>query len=338
MGRKQKIKERKKVEESRNISREIRERDKGTLYYIIYIGLIILLLYPPYFRGMFFDKEFLPTHMYSGTLFLLYIIYKMKVLKEQQFFKTPMDYAAIALVGAYFLSIFVAVNIRSAVGEFLKYINYFIAFYMVSDFARTEEDMRIILWTMVISALGVAFIGIGAAAGTFTYNGAFVGGRINSTIQYPNTLAAYLTAAFMISVSLWVTAERRWQRGILSFINYTLFLCFIFTLSRGAWLLFPVFFLILVAGMPSQYRMKILGYSVETFIAAVLASPGFGSAISAAKGNKVWMWYLAGAVVSVAVFYLFEKISERFALHIKPKVILAIFTVLIVLGGSGVLI
>ena len=131
MGRKQKIKEQKKVEESRNISREIRERDKGALYYIIYIGLIILLLYPSYFRGMFFDKEFLPTHMYSGALFLLYIIYKTKVIKEQQFLNS-MDYAAIALVGAYFLSIFVAVNIRSAVGEFLKYINYFIAFYMVS--------------------------------------------------------------------------------------------------------------------------------------------------------------------------------------------------------------
>ena len=81
--------------------------------------------------------------------------------------------------------------------------------------------------------------------------------------------------------------------------------------------------------------MKILGYSVETFIAAVLASPGFGSAISAAQGNKAWMWYLAGAVVSVAIFYIFEKISERFALHIKPKVILAIFTGLIVLGGLG---
>ncbi len=335
MGRKQKIKEQKKIKESRNISREIKERDKGTLYYIIYIGLIILLLYPPYFRGMFFDKEFLLTHMYSGTLFLLYIIYKTRVLKEQQFFKTPIDYTAIALVGAYFLSVFVAVNIRSAVGEFLKYVNYFIAFYMVSDFVRTEKDMRIILWTMVVSAFGVAFIGIGAATGTFSYNGAFVGGRINSTIQYPNTLAAYLTAAFMISISLWATAERRWLRGILSFINYTLFLCFIFTLSRGAWLLFPVFFLILVAGMPSQYRMKILGYSIETFIAAVLTSPGFGSAISAAQGKKAWMWYIIGAVVSAAVFYIFEKISERFALHMKPKVILAIFTVMIFLGGLG---
>ncbi|MGI6423704.1 MAG: hypothetical protein ACOX2A_00280 [Tepidanaerobacteraceae bacterium] len=174
MGRKEKLKEQKKVEKGRNISRVISEKQKGILYYIIYMGLIALLLFPPYFRGMFFDKEFLPTHIFSGVLFLLYIIYKGKVLKEEQFFSSPMDYAALALVGAYFISIFVAVNIRSAIGEFLKYINYFIAFYMVSDFARTEKDIKVILWTMVISAFGVAFIGIGAAAGTFTYNGAFV--------------------------------------------------------------------------------------------------------------------------------------------------------------------
>ncbi|AEE91909.1 O-antigen polymerase [Tepidanaerobacter acetatoxydans Re1] len=335
MGRKQKLKEQKKVETNKNISRAIREKDKGTLYYIIYIGLIILLLYPPYFRGMFFDKEFLPTHIYSGVLFLLYLLYKIKVLKEQQFFKTPMDYAALALVGAYFLSVFAAVNMRSAVGEFLKYINYFIVFYMVSDFARTEKDIRVVLWAMVLSAFGVAFVGIGAAASTFTYNGAFVGGRINSTLQYPNTLAAYLTAAFMIAASLWATGQKRWQKGILAFINYTILLCFIFTLSRGAWLMFPALFLIFILGMPGQYRMKALSCSIQTFISAAAASPGFSMAISANRESLVWLWYLAGAVLSIALFYIIEKISEHFALRIRPKVALSVFVVLIILGGLG---
>lgn len=335
MGRKQRLKEQKTEDKNIHISRAISEKDKGTLYHIIYLGLIILLLYPPYFRGMFFDKEFLPTHMYSGILFLLYIIYKAKVLKEHRFFTSPMDYAAIALVGAYFLSLFVAVNIRLAVGELLKYINYFMVYYMVSDIARTEKDIRIILSAMVLSAFGVAFIGIGAAAGSFDYPGAFVGGRINSTIQYPNTLAAYLTAAFMISTSLWVTAQKRWQRAILALVNYTFFLCFLFTLSRAAWLMFPVFFLILIVGMPGQYRMKTLGYSVQTFISAIIASPGFGSAIAASQGTKTWTWYIVGAVVALVMFYAVDKASERFAFHIKPKVVLSVFLVLAVLVGVG---
>ncbi|MGB4168223.1 MAG: O-antigen ligase family protein, partial [Tepidanaerobacteraceae bacterium] len=335
MGRKKRTKEQKKVETGRTISRAIREKDKGFLYYLIYIGLIALLLYPPYFRGMFFDKEFLPTHIFSGILFLLYIIYKTKVLKEYNVFTSPMDYAAIALVAAYFISIFVATNVRSAIGEFLKYINYFIAFYLVSDLPRTKNDIKAILWAMVISAFGVAFVGIGAAAGSFTYRGAFVNGRINSTLQYPNTLAAYLTAAFMISTSLWATAEERLQKAVLAFINYTLFLCFLFTLSRGAWLLFPAFYLILVLGMPGQHRMKVIGYSFQSFIAGVLASPGFGMAISAGEKTKVWLWYIAGAALSIALFYITEKISERFALQIKPKVVLSVFIILIILGGTA---
>ncbi|MGB4469453.1 MAG: O-antigen ligase family protein, partial [Tepidanaerobacteraceae bacterium] len=247
----------------------------------------------------------------------------------------PMDYAAIALVAAYFISIFVATNVRSAIGEFLKYINYFIAFYLVSDLPRTKNDIKAILWAMVISAFGVAFVGIGAAAGSFTYRGAFVNGRINSTLQYPNTLAAYLTAAFMISTSLWATAEERLQKAVLAFINYTLFLCFLFTLSRGAWLLFPAFYLILVLGMPGQHRMKVIGYSFQSFIAGVLASPGFGMAISAGEKTKVWLWYIAGAALSIALFYITEKISERFALQIKPKVVLSVFIILIILGGTA---
>jgi tetratricopeptide (TPR) repeat protein len=337
MGRKQKLKEQRKNDEKRNESlKQGIHAERGTIFYLIYIGLIILLLYPPYFRGMFFDKEFLPTHMYTGILFLAWVIYKGFILKEQGFFNSPMDYAALALVGAYFLSLFVAVNIRSAVGELLKYINYFMAFYLVSDLARTRKDIKIILWAMVLSAFGVAFIGIGAAAGTFTYNGAFVGGRINSTIQYPNTLAAYLTAAFMISTSLWATAGRRWQRGVLSFINYTLFLCFLFTLSRAAWLMFPAFFLILIIGMPAEYRMKALGYSVETFVATVLASPGFGTAISAANKNSAWMWYAAGAALTIVLFFIVEKISEHFALRIRPKVIITALIIFIILAGTGV--
>jgi tetratricopeptide (TPR) repeat protein len=336
MGRKQKLKEQRKNDEKRNESlKQGIHAERGTIFYLIYIGLIILLLYPPYFRGMFFDKEFLPTHMYTGFLFLAWVIYKGFVLREQQFIKAPMDYAALALVGAYFISLFVAVNIRSAVGELLKYINYFMAFYLVSDLTRTRKDIKIILWAMVLSAFGVAFIGIGAAAGTFTYNGAFVGGRINSTIQYPNTLAAYLTAAFMISTSLWATAGQRWQRGILSFVNYTLFLCFLFTLSRAAWLMFPVFFLILIIGMPAEYRMKALGYSIETFVAAVLASPGFGTAISAANKNSAWMWYAAGAVLTIVLFFIVEKIGEHFALRIKPKVIITALIIFIILAGTG---
>lgn len=335
MGRKQKLKEQRKKEEKKTASFSAGlPAERGTLYYIIYMGLIILLFYPPYFRGMFFDKEFLPTHIYTGLLFMTWMIYKGFIKKEQDILKAPVDYAALALVAAYFISIFAAVNIRYAVGELLKYINYFMAFYLVSDFARTEKDIRIILWTMVLSAFGVAFVGIGAAARTIAYNGAFVDGMINSTLQYHNTLAAYLTGAFMICAALWVVSEKHWQRAILACINYTLFLAFLFSLSRGAWLMFPLFFIILLAGIPGKYRRKIFGNSVETFISAIAVSPAFGAAISAQQKTAAWSWYIAGLALAIILYYAVEKTSERFALHIKPKVIISAIIVFIILLGS----
>ncbi|ADL07263.1 O-antigen ligase family protein [Thermosediminibacter oceani] len=319
-----------------DISREKLTNERNTLYYLIFAGLLILLFYPPYFRGLFFDREILPTHIYSGIVFLAWVIYRSTNLKETRFFRSSIDYAALAVVGAYFLSIFAAVNLRYAVGELLKYINYFIVYYLVSDIARSEGDKKIILWTMVISAAGVALAGIGAAAGTINYPGAFVGGRINSTLQYPNTLAAYLTAALILGLGLQVTSERRWEMTILAAVNYTLFLAFIFALSRAAWLMFPVFYLILIISIPGLYKMKVIGYSLQTFAAGIFASPGFDSSISGGETSKVWFWYLVGLIFAIAVFYIFEKLSERFTVRIKPVTLLSVFVILTIITGVGV--
>jgi hypothetical protein len=100
--------------------------------------------------------------------------------------------------------------------------------------------------------------------------------------------------------------------------------------------MFPAFFLILIIGMPAEYRMKALGYSIETFVAAVLASPGFGTAISAANKNSAWMWYAAGAALTIVLFFIVEKISEHFALRIRPKVIITALIIFIILAGTGV--
>lgn len=299
----------------------------------IYLGLLILLFYPPYFRGLFFERELFPTYIYSGILFLLWILYKYTNLKETEFFRVSVDYAALAVVGAYLASLFVAVNLRSAVGELLKYVNYFIVYYLVSDMARCERDKKIILWTMILSATGVAFIGIGSAAGTINYPGSFVGGRINSTLQYPNTLAAYLTAAIMLGWGLQVLSEKRWQRAILAAVNYTLFLTFIFALSRAAWLMFPVFYLILIFGIPRLHKKKVIMYSLQNFVAGILASPGFDKGISGGESSKVWLWYIGGLIFALAIFYILEKLSESITINIKPVTLVCAFAIMIILGA-----
>ena len=103
---------------------------------------------------------------------------------------------------AYAVSLIPAVNTRAALGELLKNINYFMAFWMAAEATREIRKPQLLLNVLLASAALVALLGIGAAAGTFDYPGAFMGGRIYSSFQYPNTLATYVTAAFFISMTL----------------------------------------------------------------------------------------------------------------------------------------
>lgn len=297
MGRKQRLKK---------LNRENKTdkgQQRGTLYWVVFACLCILMFYPPYFRGLFFDRELLPTHMFTAVLFGLWWIYKLSVKKDPAFLRTPLDYAALGMAAVYFISIFAAVNVRLAIGEFLKYVNYFMAYWLAGELARSRKEIKVFLNVLLASAVGVALLGIGAAAGTFSYNGAFVGGRINSSIQYPNTLAAYLTAAYFISTTLLLDGEKKWEKHLYSAANFILFFTFIFTYSRGAWLLFPIVFLIYLIGLAKENKIRAIESFVIVLIPSLLCLQGFASSIGGSSEIRAWLWFFAGiGLTSVCLF------------------------------------
>lgn len=330
MGKKQRLKRQKQKEQTA----KPQVQQYTAFYWIIFAGLGILMFYPPYFRGLFFDKEFLPTHIYTAAVFGLWLVYKF-VHKKERFIRAPVDYAALALVTAYLISLFAAVNLRLAVRELLKYINYFMVFYLAGDIAKGLKKNKILLNIMLASAVGVAVIGIGAAAGTFTYNGAFVGGRINSTLQYPNTLAAYLTSAFAISMALLLTAENKWLRHVYTLSNFILFFTFIFTFSRAAWLFFPVFLIILIAGLGKGIKAKTAGYFLLTLAVSLICIPGFGSAIAKNAGSKAWMWFFTGIGLTALLSILTQNVFDKINISLSRRVLIPVCVILLLLLSAA---
>ncbi|QSQ07966.1 hypothetical protein H0A61_00285 [Koleobacter methoxysyntrophicus] len=289
MGRKQRLKKQQNRENKTD-----KGQQRGTLYWVVFACLCVLMFYPPYFRGLFFDRELLPTHMFTAVLFGLWWIYKLSVKRDPVFLRTPLDYAALGMAAVYFISIFAAVNVRLAIGEFLKYVNYFMAYWLAGELARSRKEIKVFLNVLLASAVGVALLGIGAAAGTFSYNGAFVGGRINSSIQYPNTLAAYLTAAYFISMTLLLNEDKKWKKYLYSTANFILFFTFIFTYSRGAWFLFPIVFIIYLIGLVKENRIRAIENFVIVLIPSLLVLQGFASSIGGSREIRAWLWFFAG--------------------------------------------
>lgn len=306
---------------------------KSNFFWVIFIGLSILLIYPPFFRGLFFTKELLPTHAYSALLFGLWWAYKLSLRKDASFLTRPLDYAVLGITAAYALSLIPAVNTRLAIGELLKNINYFIAFWLAAEAVKELKKPQLLLNILLINITLTALLGIGAAAGTFDYPGALTGGRISSTLQYPNTLATYLTAGFFLSMTLFLESGKTWGKYIYSAANFTLIFVFIFTYSRGAWLAFPLVLILYLIGISGGKRLEgAIGF-IMTFVPAFLCLQGFNSAISAKVRSKAWLWYIIGVLLSIGLSWLSHAAGKYLSRTNKRKAAYAALSAFIIFAA-----
>jgi O-antigen ligase/tetratricopeptide (TPR) repeat protein len=308
--------------------------------------LTIIIFYPPYLQGLFFEKHVLPTQIIVFILFIIFYIYKW-LRNENLFFKSPIEYVAFGFVVVYFISIFVAVHTRSAIVEWLKYCMYFAVFYMISEMADSQKVKRLFLGTIVASSLGVSIIGLDSSmGGKFVsllnkffnilgvegnlFFGLFVDNRINSTLQYPNAMASYVMAIFFIVVGLLMVYKKWWQKAILGSSAFILFVTFMLTHSRGAQLLFPVAVVIFVLISQKGTRVKAATYiSLSAFPAGVvglLITPYLSADIF---NPKALLFLLVGMLVTVG-FCLIVEFLGNLLQKVNWKVYVSAFSVALI--------
>lgn len=233
--------------------------------YIFYMVLALVLV-APLFRGLFFGVEFSVVHLYTAVLAGLYFLFNRE---QVRFSKNITDYAGLGLILAYAASFFVAWNTRDGIGELFKVINYFLVFWLVAKTAVRFELMRRLMWTLYLSGVIVAFIGIGSAFGTFTYNAAYLDGLICSTLQYHNATAIFMIAAGIIGLYLAISTENLKVKLAVAAGNYLLLITAIGAGSRGAMVVMPLVLLVQFIGLPKQdkpdYALSVLAVLI-TFI------------------------------------------------------------------------
>lgn len=254
---------------------------------LVFIAVAVLVFYPPYFRGLFFNEDMFVYHIITGLIFILVWIEKIS-RKEYNFLETPLDWTILAYAGAYLLSLTGAVHIGEAIYGFLKALNYFMVYFMVTQVVRDYRRYEYMLKIILASGVGVAAIGILAAVGLSQYPSAFTYengvARILSTLQYPNTTAAYLAVISLIGVTLWIREKNHVMKLIYGTSIYLLMLVVLAALSKGAWLIFILGAILLLLGMPGIYRFKsvyIMGlagmatlFTYSRFIAEIPAVSG----------------------------------------------------------------
>lgn len=292
----------------------------------------ILILYPPLWQGLFFDKSMFVSHIITSTVFALVLVERIRQ-KDYVLLRTPLDWAILAYTAAYLLSLIGAVHQGEAICGFLKALNYFMVYWVVTQVARTYDQVRELLKFILAGGTAVALIGILAAAGYSNYPGAFVNGQIMSTLQYSNTMAAYLAVAVIIGVTLLQQEKNFAPKIIYSIAMYCMGLAILGSLSKGAWVILGGGALLLLIGMPGIYRLKSL-YSLGLVLgSALVAYLPFREAISSPPPTGSLNHVGVGILLVIIGVLLWEVVALIWNKHrLAPLIITTVFSILLIVG------
>ncbi|OWZ83223.1 O-antigen ligase family protein [Natranaerobius trueperi] len=289
--------------------------NNNMVLYILLIATLILIIYPPFYRGLFFDMDMLFYHVVSFLFFGCFLAYNL-IKRNESLLKSPMDFILLGFCLVYGLSTFVAVTPREAVLEFLRVSNYFVIYLIVSRIP-TNNTVKWLLYALVAAAVGVSFVGIGTALGSFEFPGAMVRNRIYSSLQYPNTTAAFLTAGSFVALSRVLEEKHSIIKAIFGGAGYFTLVTFVFTMSRGAWLFFPVVLLIFWALNFRRFINAFIYATIPGVFFLVTAMPLW----EAIEDNLTEGWYyvVIGTIASGGLTFLFSYFLGGIEkLNIKP--------------------
>lgn len=332
-----------------------REAPVRILRLILFIFAAIIAFYPPYLNGLFFEKRFLFTQVLVFAVLLVFFVYK--AFKKGKFvIKTPLDYVALALIFVYFISLFASVSLRSALTEWLKYCMYGAVFVVIGELCSEYKTRRALLWVITASASGIALLGIDGAAGSraagainsvisslgsdIEFIDLFKDARVTSTMQYPNTLAVYLIAAFFITAALSVISDKLWQKCLAGMAGFIMMIAFIFTISRGGYLVFAVVYLLYVILLPKGYRIRGTVNSLIPMAVSGIISLGLYPLITgptpASSPGRIWLLVAAGlvltAILTVLAVYVIKWLET-----LNWKIYIGVFSAAAVICIAGII-
>ncbi|MFC1658651.1 O-antigen ligase family protein [Candidatus Omnitrophota bacterium] len=195
---------------------------------------------------------------------LLFVVFfswlaKMAINKQLGLFKrTPLNLPIAAYILVCILSTGIGIiggTINPLKSSFyiLKYIEYFMLFFMVTNNIRSKEQIKTFIIVFLITCALVctyAIVTVGQAGrGTAPFEG---------PQGEPNTLGGYLILLFAISAALFLYGPSRAWRFCCGALACFIFITLLQTLSRGSYMAFIPMFLILIV-LTKRKRIMLIG-------------------------------------------------------------------------------
>ncbi len=162
---------------------------------------------------------------------------KMAIYKELNFIaKSPLNKPISVYILVFFLSTvtgitFDRVDSKTGLLFILKYIEYYIIYFMVINNLESKRQIKRFIIVIFITCLIISIIGILQIPGGTRVSAPFEGER-----GEPNTLGGYLILILSIAIGLILTIKNRVEKKLLIGLCLIIIPPFLYTLSRSSWI------------------------------------------------------------------------------------------------------
>ncbi|NPV90683.1 MAG: hypothetical protein HPY50_07925 [Firmicutes bacterium] len=295
-------------------SKGIKTTQRPSLYRWAYWGLMALIFFPPFFRGLFFPEDQQKVLMLAVVCLWLVCLWKFKG-RDFTTPKHPLDFLMLALPAVYLISVFNAANYGYAVNEVLRYSLYFLVYWLGWQLIQNDSDAEKLLLTIFASAVLVALAGFATASGLIYISAGYLSSRIGSTFQYSNTLASFLAVAALLGVyawdrfggsrpgegpaANWVT-ERIPYSYLLAAGNFIVLAAFFGTRSRGGMLVTAGILLVYLIGLSAKKRVPVLTHLLVNVILGYITADRFIQSVDSLQATAAWLWIAGGLVLALS--------------------------------------
>lgn len=271
---------------------------------VIGIGLIMA----PYFRGLYFDSDMMVAEQVLCFLLLMTGMWKWAIhiratgnkARWQQAqppsLYTPRHLFIFAVLFPYVIGLWTAVAPYDNWLQLFRYVAYGLTFFIVAEvLSRKHGAVEFLQVCMQISIGWTALFAVATALGQVTIEDAVLSGRLSSVFQYPNTFGIILAVG--IVGGLLLTLRRQWWlQAVGGLFLIPMGYVFLLTLSRGAWLFFPVVYLLGLLLLPMRLQWAYLIHSVLPAVGVGILLLLIGTNLGEVSAGAVW----TGLLVTMA--------------------------------------
>jgi tetratricopeptide (TPR) repeat protein len=281
----------------------------------------------PYFRGLFFAREQMVALMVLSLAFFVTWMWKI-TQREYSILPTWMDRLVLLFLIAYIIPFLLgAADQELAFIEFAKTIMFFIVFWSVSNLSYNKRMADVFIRTLYFSGAAVGVIALAAAMAIVYVRSGFLGTRLYTTLQYPNTAAALFLAVFILGLYL---TEKDKLPYLYMPVQMLVMLAFFSTKSRGGFLVWLVVIALFYLFVPSSKRMSFLSTTLVASLPAYLIRNPFLTACAGSNISRAALLLLAAMGLTIAIVWSRRRIVDMAWFgRTNSKMIIAIQTVLL---------